>query len=272
MNRSCVDPSCENRAVLVLDANSVFFLMRGTARLVEDRYSLPNRQARASQIATELCRNFELVKCCSTDGNVYTSEAVFSEEISLAHPGNAVYKAVPELKGFTWKGQLTEIQIALTSYLWPPLVTDQGQVDALRSFLANHQLYPLDHDCTLILLACIKASDGNRTHLISNDYQVSRSVRFLAERGTVNLSEEVLSLGLLNCLPYQRFFLTSHDKCCLCSGRFMDLCFAYLLAEYERKEEGLKRPDAERRIAMNVGEALRLVRRSIVGKKMAEAC
>jgi hypothetical protein len=245
--------------------------MRGTVRLVEDRYSLPNRQARASQIATELCRNFELVKCCSTDGNVYTSEAVFSEEISLAHPGNTVYKAVPELEGFTWKGQLTEIQNALASYLWPPLVTDQGQVDALQSFLVSHQLYPSDHDCTLILLACIKASDGNRTYLISNDYQVSCSVRFLAERGTLNLSDELLSLGLLNCLPYQRFFLTSHDKCCLCSGRFMDLYYAYLLAEYERRGEGFRRPGAERRIAMNFSEALRLVKRSI-DKKTAKAC
>jgi len=271
MNHSCLDPNCDNRAVLVLDANSVFFLMRGTARLVEDRYSLPNRQARASQIATELCRNFELLRCCSTDGNVHTSEAVLSEEISLARPGNAVYKAVPELKGFTWKGQLTEIQDALTSYLWPPLVTDQRQVDGLQSFLANHQLCPSDRDCTLILLACIKASDGNRTYLISNDYQVSRSVWFLAERGTVNLSGEVLSLELLNCLPYQRFFLTSHDKCCLCSRRFMDLYFAYLLAEYERKGEGFRRPDAERRMQMNVSEALRLLKRS-VGKKMAEAC
>lgn len=272
MNKSCVDPSCENRAVLVLDANSVFFLMRGTARLVEDRYSLLNRQARASQIATELCRNFELLRCCSTDGNVYTSEAVFSEEISLARPGNVVYEAVPEMQGFTRRGQLTEIQNALTSYLWPPLVTDQGQVDALKGFLVNHELYPLDRDCTLILLACIKASDGNRTCLISNDYQVSLSVRFLAERGTVKLAEDVLSLGLLNCLPYQRFFLTSHDKCCVCSRRFMDLYFAYLLAEYERKGEGLRRPDAERRIAMNVSDALRLLQRSIVGKKMAEAC
>lgn len=245
--------------------------MRGTARLVKDRYSLPNRQARASQIATELCRNFELVKCCSTDGNVHTSEAVFSEEISLAYRGNTVYKAVPELEGFTWKGQLTEIQNALTSYLGPPLVTDQGQVDALQSFLVNHQLHPSDHDCTLILLACIKASDGNRTYLISNDYQVSCSVRFLAERGTLNLSGELLSLGLLNCLPYQRFFLTSHDKCCLCSGRFMDLYHAYLLAEYERRGEGFRRPGPERRIAMNFSEALRLVKRSI-DKKTAKAC
>jgi len=272
MNHSCVDPSCENRAILVLDANSVFFLMRGTVRLVEESYSLPNRQARASQIATELCRNFELLRCCGTDGNVHTSEAVFSEEISLAHTGNVVYRAVPELKGFTWKRQLTEIQNALTSYLWPPPVTDQGRLYALQSFLAKQQLYPSVRDCTLILLACMKASDGTRTHLISNDYQVSRSVRFLAERRTVNLSGEVLSLGLLNCLPYQRFLLTSHDKCCLCSGRFMDLCFAYLFAEYERSAEGLRRPDAERRIAMSVDEVLRLVRTSIVIKMMAEAC
>lgn len=271
MNHSCLDPSCDNRAVLVLDANSVFYLMRGTARLLEEGSSLPTRQARASQIATELCRNFELVKCCSMDGSVHTSEAVFSEEISLAQTGNKVHKAVPELKGFTRRRQLVEIQNALAGYLCPPFVTDRDRVNALQSFLANHQLHPSNRDCTLILLACIKASDGNRTHLISNDYQMSLSVRFLAERGTVNLSGEVLSIGLLNCLPYERFLLTSHDKCCLCSGRFMDLYFAYLLAEYERKEEGFRRADAERRVAMNFSEALRLVRRSI-DRKMAKAC
>lgn len=270
LGAGCPKPEgCLNRGRLVLDADSVVFLLNGTVLFVREAYpQLRTWDMKIPVVRDALQDLLSDFRRCAEDGLLHVSEIVLAEELDLVSPCSSVRKWLDasELRHVRRRHR-RELQSVLSQDL-SPFPADDAMMQSLRSEFSP-AIRPADRDAAVLLAACQVGNDGYRTLLVAHDHGYSKPVRQLRRDSPVMLADGMtMSTTQLEHWPYENFILTAHNSCCLDSGRFECLARAFYSPQLRRIEK-LENGGLARRI---VGEVVPFVKeqtRSIRNKAAA---
>jgi len=224
----CRRPDCLNRGILVLDADSVVFLLNGIVLFVCETYpGLREWDKRLPSIRSVLAEVLCIFRKCSLDGRLYMPERILREELDLVRPSRSVRKW---LRG-SYLGKLTKrhrmtLQRVLETFVTPLGVSNDEKESLRQTF--RPEVRPADRDSTVLLVACELGRSGRRTLVLAHDHGYERPIRQLRGNGRVELaSGRVFPTTHLERRPYESFLLSMHESCCLDSDRFQALSTAF---------------------------------------------
>ena len=259
-NRTCPNPSCPNRGVLVLDTNFLLFLIEGTIRYVRDYYpDLTTKASRLEHVLDELAHHLSIIRdCCSLDGNLHISNRVLYEEVLVVDPRA---KDLAQLKSYR-NGERARILRVVCNHFPQPSIVPDREIQALRSQFTNPNIRPEDRDASLMIVACHLATSGQPTIVLTNDPDFVDPIKLLMHQGSVGLGEETFPTNLIIYRDYSKFLLRLHDCCGLPTTRYKPLAIAYLLALYKRSPN-LERQEVRRRDEESFEKGLKILADSI---------
>jgi len=235
---ACPRTHCINKGILVLDADSVVFLLNGIILFVRDTYEeLREWDRRLSKIEETLAEVLSIFCRCAPDGQLHIPETILHEELDLVKPSRSVEKWLPgSYLGALRKRHLRVVQNGLAASVHPSPVNDDEK-ESLRQIFGP-EARPGDRDATVLLLACELSHSGQRTLVVAHDHGYKRPISILQRTSMVQLaSGRTLSPTHLEWRPYENFVLRLHESCCLDSERFDRLSFAFCRPQWKRLEE-----------------------------------
>lgn len=237
MNASvpCSRLDCLNKGLLLIDADSVLFLLNGTVMYVLSNYpDVKTWDRRLSIIKEELTKHLDRLTRCTLDGKLYTSESILHEELDIVRASTSIKKW---LRGSPF-GRLHEnhrraIQQVLREYLIPIPVTDEVKKSFRLRF--NESIRPKDRDATLLVAACELADSGARTLVVAHNHDYEGPVAKLRHNGEILLvGGRVLSTTTLERWTYENFLLVLNDSCCIDQGRCKALGYGFITPQEDR--------------------------------------
>ncbi len=248
-NRVCPNPSCPNRGILTLDANSLFFLVEGTIRYVQGQYpDLITNASRLPRILEELDSYLRTIEgCCSLDGALHISDLVFYEEVLEVDS-----KELIELKKYNsaQRGQILQV---LREHFPQPRVVSLQEIQSLRALFPNPEIRPHDRDASLMVVACHLAVNERPVVVLTSDPDFTTPIKVLMRQGSVTLGEEcTFPTSQIMYRHYFHFMRCLHDCCNLPSERYEVLGNTYIAAQLQRLPS--LRKDVMRRVISEVQE------------------
>ena len=262
-NTTCPNPDCPNRGILTLDANTLFFLIEGTIRYVQDQYSdLTTNASRVPRILEEFDGYLGIIKgCCSLDGTLYISDRVFNE-VSLDDRREIDRKGLIELKKYNnaQRGQILQV---LQDHFPQPTVVSEQEIQSLRALFPNPEIRPHDRDASLMVVACDLATGGQPTIVLTSDPDFIAPIRWLMQQGVVTLGTgHTFPTDRILSRTYFHFLLRLHDCCSLASDRYNPLVEAYFSAQVQRLRR-LRRNNVVKRITDELQEMWKIHTKSV---------
>lgn len=227
----CPKPDCPNRGILTLDANTLFFLIEGTIRYVQDQYpDLATKASRLPRILEELDSYLKTIEgCCSLDGALHISDLVFYEEVL-----DVDSKKLIELKKYN-SVQREQILRVLREHFPQPRIVSRQEIQSLCGLFPNPEICPHDRDASLIVVACDLAASGQPTIVLTSDPDFIAPIRWLMQQGVVTLGEGcVFSTDQIMDRRYFHFVRCLHDCCNLPTARYEALGNTYIAAQLQR--------------------------------------
>ena len=264
---ACPKPAqCLNRGRLVLDADSVVFLLNGAVLFVREAYpELHSWDQKMPMVKNTVHDVFSLFRMCAEDSLLHVSEVVLTEELDLVTPCSSVRKWLEgsELRNVTRRHR-RQLQSVLSREL-SAFPADNAMMEALR-LQFSPAIRPADRDAAVLLAACEIASDGYRTLLLAHDHGYDKPIRQLRRDSDVTLAGGMtLSTAELEHVPYEGFLVTAHDSCCLDSERFKCLAQAFYGPQWYRSVR-VENSGLARRIVGEVLPFVEMQTRSIMAK------
>jgi len=234
----CPRPGCINRGILVLDADSMFFLLNGTVLFVCETYpELREWDKRLPVIVEVLAGLLCIFRRCALDGDLYISGRILYEELDLVAPSQSVEKWLPgsHLNKLD-KGHLRQLQQVIRGSLNPYHADDEVK-NAVRKALGR-EVWPTDRDASNLVAGCELAQSGERTLVVAHDHGYEEPIKKLRLKKNLILeSGRELSTTHLQRRPYENFLLNMHASCCLDSDRFRALSSGFYEAQIKRLGE-----------------------------------
>jgi len=231
----CSRSNCLNKGLLLIDADSMVFLLNGTVTyVVKNCPEVRTQDERASTVIEELMEHLRTLTRCTLDGHLYTSERILYEELDIVRPCPSVEKWLRgSALGRLHRRHMRPIQQVLHQHL-SPILADDDVKNALRQ-KCGERIWPTDRDATLLAAACEKADSGERTLILAHNHGYEAPIRRLRLNEVLVLgSGRELSTRSLERRPYERFLLTLHGSCCVDSARFKALARAFYKPQMRR--------------------------------------
>lgn len=255
-NRICPDSNCPNGAILVVDANSILFLVEGGIRRVRTLYPNLTNVSRLPHILEELSGYLDTMKgCCSLDGCLHISEPVLGE-VSLENRREIERKGLSQLRQYS-NTQRRQIHRLLQDHFLEPQVTSGDEVRAICSLFSDPAERLLDSDASLIVTACHLAANEDPVVVITSDPDFTTPLNLLVRKGTVTLGggHSYPTTRIMG-RHYFHFMRCLHDCCNLPSDVYEELGNTYLLSQIRRLPS--LRPATARRVYAEVQETLKI--------------
>ena len=233
-NRSCPHPNCPNGGILVVDANSIFFLVEGAIAYTETLCPKLTNSERLPYILEDLDGYLDTVKrSCGLDGNLHISEPVFGE-VSLDNRREIERKDLSQLRKYS-NAQRRQMLRVLQNHFPEPRVTSDDEVRAVCNLFSDAATRPFDRDASLIVTALHLAANEDPVVVITSDPDFTTPLNLLMESGTVTLGGgRSYPTSRIMGRHYFHFIRRLHDCCNLPSDVYEVLGNTYILAQVQR--------------------------------------
>ena len=214
-SNSCLKADCPNWGTLVIDANVVHYVLRGTIQTVADTYVNCTWPQRFPHVKASFANNLELIKKCSSDNKLQTSELVINEMDAHRISGSAC--PLDRSQSVYTQHELQELVLLIQNCFYTPVITINQEILELQSLLRRYGADLKDRDTSLIVAACKITRQGVPTTIVTADNHFIEPWEILSQLKSIQLQGVLYSTEELMLRTYSAFMTQSHD-CCNCSS------------------------------------------------------
>lgn len=262
---NCVNQDCPNWGKIVIDANSIRFLLSGTIELERGNINARGWTPHLPIVQAELVTNLDLIKHCSCDNQMIVSEPIWSVEL---REGNLRESArPPDLSTPVYDlTQVRALRRTIQSIVSISTDVTPSDIQQLQQFFkTNGNQHLADRDASLFVLAIKLNQDEVPVRIVSSDPDFYDSWQILIEQGFCELSGVRYEAEGISVLHYASFITHIH-KCCSCSSdKYKAFCNAWLLPIIERRIRSMKQ-QARTALIHQVNEVIRASQDSLEKK------
>jgi len=214
-SNNCLKADCPNWGTLVIDANVVRYVLRGTIQIVADTYVDCIWPQRLPNVKASFKNNLEIIKKCSSDNKLQTSQLVLNE--LDAHHISGSSCPLNRSRSVYSLTTLQELVQVIHGCFCDSIITTQQESIELQNILRSHDIHLKDHDTSLILAACKATQQEAPTIIVSSDSDFIKPCEILSQLGSIDINGALYHTDKLMLRIYPDF-MTKFHQCCSCSS------------------------------------------------------
>lgn len=216
-SNNCLKADCPNWGTLVIDANVVHYVLRGTIHMVAATYVNRTWPQRLPNVKASFKSNLELIKRCSSssNGKLQASEPVLNELDADRISESAC--PLDRSRSVYTQHELQELVLLIQNCFCTPVITINQEILELQSLLRSYGVHLKDRDTSLIVAACKITQQGVPTIIVTADPHFIEPWEILSQLKSIQLQGVLYSTEELMLRTYSAFMTQSHD-CCNCSS------------------------------------------------------
>jgi len=213
-----IKANCPNNGFIIIDANFIIYLIEAICGRVEEKLESASRDDKFSSFSNILNSILENIKPCSLDGSLWTSDLVYTNEMS---PLNRLSTLRREARRFeTMCKQLNKNYQVVDRILKTHITetnTNNDDLDIIKAFYSSN---PDDEDTSLICVSAMKSTPQFNTLLLTDDGGLCDRIEKIVQRKTLNLNGTDYPTGGIFPINFLIFLEGVHDCCNLSSDAF----------------------------------------------------
>lgn len=236
-NKCPKNNNCKINCLLIIDTNSIFYLIQALINDIEIYHSQLSREDKFNYFCEKISSLLERFSICSLNRKLNISEVLYNYEISptlkINNRQSTLRRKIGDFN--TMCGHLNrnfqKIETILNDHFNIHSENDR-ETDEFRHYFPI-SIRPYDRDASLILLGLKKANSDCETLILTNDNKIEKAYDYLINRSNIILNFGQFNTSRLFIFSYFDFLTILHNCCQISTEEYKNLYHQYFAAEQQ---------------------------------------